>query len=102
MKEKEDKFKLMKQILDEEVDRGTKQVYQEEIPITTDDIEVPSTAKITTATTTFPETASTSSLTSTPKTSAKAVSTVKFDDTSDVRLSRKVNILTISLYRFLL
>lgn len=101
MKEKEDKLKLVKQILvsDEEATIEGKQEFRETVPMTIDNNdddgdEVPTTSKTTTTPTTtaldmVPETVS--APVTTPKTSTKAASTVKFDDASDVRLSRKVN-----------
>ena len=101
MKEKEDKLKLVKQILvsDEEATSEEKQEFRETVPMTIDNNddddgdEVPTTSKATTAitaTTIVPETTSTP--VTTPKTSTKTTSTVKFDDASDVRLSRKERI----------
>lgn len=95
MKEKEDKLKLMKQILisDDEIDTKNKLECKETIQIQ-NEIEIPTTSKIITTT---PSTISEATLsTTTPKIMTKAVSTVKFDDYNN-RLSRKVNIIiTIS------
>lgn len=105
MKEKDDKLKLVKQILvsDEEATSiEGKQELRETVPMTIDNNnddddgggggdEVPTTSRATTitGTTIVPETIP--APVTTPKTSTKTASTVKFDDTSDVRLSRKVN-----------
>ncbi|XP_060828110.1 kinesin-like protein KIF23 [Bombus pascuorum] len=88
MKEKEDKLKLVKQILisDDEMNKNDRSESKETIQVR-NDIEMPITSKITT---TVPSTVSESILiTTTPKTTTKTVPTIKFEDCNDTRPSRK-------------
>ncbi|XP_076242067.1 kinesin-like protein KIF23 [Calliopsis andreniformis] len=100
MKEKEDKLKLMKQILNQEGDVKEKQVSEERIPII-DNTEIPTTPKATTAT--AGSTTSSTTITSMiPETVSSPLSTpkptaVKFTDTDDVRLSRREKIPVVNL-----
>ncbi|XP_006611057.1 kinesin-like protein KIF23 isoform X1 [Apis dorsata] len=96
VKEKEDKLKLMKQILisDDEIDTKNKLECKERIQIQ-NEIEIPTTSKIITTT---PSSISEATLsTTTPKIMTKAVSTVKFDDYNN-RLSRKDRIPVVNLH----
>lgn len=87
MKEKEDKLKLMKQILvnNNDVDIKGKIESKETISVT-NDTEIPTFSKTATI-----ASETVSCMPTTPKTTVGA-STVKFDDNSNLQLSRKVNI----------
>lgn len=101
MKEKEDKLKLVKQILinDDEMSKNDRPESKETIHIQ-NDVEMPITSKITT---TVPNTASESILiTTTPKTTTKTVSAIKFEDCNDTRPSRKVNIIIVMILSYIL
>ena len=83
MKEKEDKLKLVKQILvnDNEIDTKDRSESKETIQVQQGEVEMPTTSKIiTTTSNTVPENTKT----------IKTTSTIKFED-SDTRPSRKVN-----------
>lgn len=101
MKEKEDKLKLVKQILisDDTMSKNDRPESKETIQVQ-NDVEMPVTSKITT---TVPNTVSESILiTTTPKTTTKTVSTIKFEDCNDTRPSRKVNIIIVMILSYIL
>lgn len=81
MKEKEDKLKLVKQILVNDNEIDTKDRSESKEIIQQGEVEMPTTSKIITATSnSVPENTKT----------IKTISTIKFED-SDTRPSRKVN-----------
>ncbi|XP_043260428.1 kinesin-like protein KIF23 [Colletes gigas] len=96
MKEKEDKLKLMKQILvnDDNVDNKEKEESKETISAT-NDAEIPTSSKPATSSNSGSE--SISCMTDTPKIIGNTVSTVKFENNNDVRLSRKEKIPVVNL-----
>nr|XP_034192116.1 kinesin-like protein KIF23 isoform X1 [Osmia lignaria] len=97
MKGAEDKLNLVKQILinDDKIDNGGKLESKETISPTTDDTAIPTTSKTSIL---APTTAiETTTSTTTPKNSAKVASTVTFEDSGDIRLSRKERIPVVNL-----
>lgn len=98
MKEKDDKLKLMKQILinDDKTDTVEKLQSKETIQIPSDS-EMPATSKIpTTPTAVVSETVFFTPSATTPKTTTKTTSAIKFEDSSDSRLSRKVSMIFLT------
>ncbi|CAK9817767.1 Kinesin-like protein KIF23 [Anthophora quadrimaculata] len=97
MKEKDDKLKLMKQILisDKEISAEEKLESKERDQVTREK-EMPAAIKstVTTTTITAPETEPAAT---TSKSSAKAASIINFEDNNDVRLSRKERIPVVNL-----
>ncbi|CAK9833665.1 Kinesin-like protein KIF23 [Anthophora retusa] len=97
MKEKDDKLKLMKQILisDKEIGAEEKLESKERDQVTREK-EIPAAIKstVTTTTITAPETEPSAANTSKP---AKAASITNFEDNNDVRLSRKERIPVVNL-----
>lgn len=105
MKGAEEKLNLVKQILisDDKIGTDGKVESKETASVLINDTAVPITPKINT---TVPATVvETTSSTITPKSSVKSTSTVTFEDSNNVRLSRKVSILvalhTIKLCRII-
>lgn len=91
MKEKENKLKLVKQILvnDNKIDTEDRSDSKETIQVQQGEVQMPITSKI--ITTTLPEST---------KTTIKTISTIKFED-SDTRPSRKVNTIISTILNYI-
>ncbi|XP_017759887.1 PREDICTED: kinesin-like protein KIF23 [Eufriesea mexicana] len=95
IKEKEDKLKLVKQILisDDEMNAKERVESKETIEVQ-NEVEMSTVSKITTTPNSVSEVIPSTSMV---KTNTKIASTIKFDDSSDIRLSRKDRIPVVNL-----
>ncbi|XP_053972696.1 kinesin-like protein KIF23 [Hylaeus volcanicus] len=97
MKEKEDKLKLMKQILVNNNDEITKDEEPKETISGISDIEIPTSSKVASSPSCSSETMS--CMTVTPKISAKSASTIQFKD-NDMTITPKISAKPTSIVEF--
>ncbi|CAK9798928.1 Kinesin-like protein KIF23 [Anthophora plagiata] len=98
MKEKDDKLKLMKEILISDKENSTEEKLEsKERDQVTCKKEIPAATKSTATTTTVTAPETEPSAATTSKSSTKAASIINFEDNNDVRLSRKEKIPVVNL-----